>query len=102
MLGRFEQRLNPAAEPIAQDHRQLAGAGPYDRQQLLVKNGLPSDRANTSSNQVGRWGGSEDTDQLRSHLDLIKPGQFHALHRVAAVQLGDVGAQRLLAGSSLG
>ena len=97
LSGRLGQRLHPAAEQVAQGRRQFARAGPHHRQQFLGEERVALRPSEHALHQVGGWDGAEDPDQLRPRLDLVQPGQLDAFHRAAAVQLGQVGGQPLLA-----
>ena len=96
-LGPFGQRLDPATEQIAQGRRQVARAGPHDGQELLGEVRVALRPGEHAIHQVGGWCHPQDADQLRQRLDLVQPGQLQALDRAAAVQLGQVRPEPLLA-----
>jgi hypothetical protein len=97
LLGPFGQRLDPAADQVAQGGRQLTRAGLYRCQQLLGEEGIALGPGEDGIDQLGGWRRPEDADQLRPRLGLIQPGEFEVLDRVAPVQLGQIGAEPLLA-----
>jgi hypothetical protein len=95
--GRLGQRVHPASEQIAQGRWQLAGAGPHNGQQLLGEERVALRPGEHVLHQIGGRRCPQDADQLRPRLGLVEPRQLQALDRAAAVQLGQIRPQPLLA-----